>query len=340
MANPAFTILFLAPSSRTDAILASGLVRRLRDEIEDARFTVVAGPQTAPLFREIPGLEDLVVSERKSAAQSFALWRRLRGRRWGLALDAAGGRLVEYLGASRRASARPSPDAEPVHKVVQAARLLKLEDDPPAPFLFTSDETRARAAELLGARGPLLAMAPASPWVGAAWPIERFARVAVQLLGKGAALADGRLVIVGDPDDWRLAETLRRSVPRDRWVDLSHEPDPLVTYACLQRASLFIGGSEWLSHLAASSGAPTLGLYGPTDDAVEGVWGPLARVVRGPRSFEAIHGIDPRLNQSVCHMMDLSADAVVEAASGLLALSAPKAPPAPTSPARRKRRHA
>ena len=35
-------------------------------------------------------------------------------------------------------------------------------------------------------------------------------------------------------------------------------------------------------------------------------------IVRGPRSFEAIREADPKLRQSVCHMLDLSIDRVYE----------------------------
>ena len=43
MAESAFPILFLAPRGMTDAILASGLLKRLSDEVDNAAFTVVAG---------------------------------------------------------------------------------------------------------------------------------------------------------------------------------------------------------------------------------------------------------------------------------------------------------
>jgi ADP-heptose:LPS heptosyltransferase len=318
MADPPFPILFLAPDGRTEAIFASGLLNRLRDEIEGARFTVVAGSQEAALFREAPELDELIVAERRRGlGASFGLWRRLRARNWGLALDAGGGRMVDALKARRRARFRASA-VEPAHRVVEAARLLKLEEDPPAPHLDISEETRARAQELVAVDGPVLAMAPAAPWVGAAWPVERYARAAAQLLGDDGPLAGGRLLIVGTPEDARSAEALRRSAPSGRWIDLSHETDPLVVAACIERAQLFVGGAVWLTHLAAAAGAPTLGLYGPTDEAIEGVWGKHARTVRGPRGFEAIRAADPRLDQSICHMMDLSVDTVVEAALELL----------------------
>ena len=54
-----------------------------------------------------------------------------------------------------------------MHKVIEAARVLNLEDDPPPPFLFTSAEAEAAAAEIIGWGGPVLAIAPGANWVGA-----------------------------------------------------------------------------------------------------------------------------------------------------------------------------
>ena len=323
MAESAFHILFLAPRGMTDAILASGLLKRLSDEVDNAAFTVVAGDDTAALFRELPGLEALIPRGRPGFAGAFALWNRLRRRRWGLVLDPDGLRLSGLLPSRRKARPR-STGVEPGHRVLEAARLLKLEDEPPAPFLFTSPETQERAVQLVGDGGPLLAVAPAAPWIGQAWPVERFARAAVHLLSDSGPLPDGRLLIVGGPQDWKAAESLRRSVPRERWIDLTGESDPLVVYAALARARLYIGSAIAVTHMAAAAGAPTLGLYGPNDEAREGTWGEHSRVVRGPRSFAAIRTLDPKLDRPVCHMLDLKIESVLEAAERLLSDTAPK----------------
>lgn len=317
MAAKPFPILFIAPTRIGDAVLSSGLVRRLLDEIPEARFTIAAGPAAAPLFAEVPGLERLIVMEKeKNGGHWFRLWSQVRGRHWGLVLDRRGSGLARFLRARRRAVFRRVA-GEPVHKVIESARLLRLEDEPPAPYLFTRPETEAKATALLGRGGPILAMGPAANWVGKTWPVENFAMTAVQLLREDGPFADGRLLILGGPEDWRAAEAVRRVLPRDRWIDLSGQADLLTVYACLKRSRMFIGNDSGLMHMAAAAGAPTIGLFGPSDDALYGPWGEHNRVVRGPRTFAQIQAGDPGLNQPVCHMYDLRAEAVVEAARQL-----------------------
>jgi ADP-heptose:LPS heptosyltransferase len=316
MAAARFPILFFAPAAPADAIFASGLIAKLHDEAPNASFTVVASAQAAPLFRCTPRLERLMVLPGEGRLERFRLWRRLRGRRWGLVLDAAGTGLGRWLRARQRAGP-PAAGAAPEHEVVRAARLLKLEGEPPPPRIFADGQARARASALLGGAGPLLAVAPGAAWVGGAWPVERFARAASTLIS-APPLRGARLMIVGGPADAAVARALTKTLPKERCIDLTAEADPLVTYACLERAALFIGNAGWATHLAAAAGAPTLGLYGPQDEAVEGPWGPLARAVRGPRTVREIRQIDPGLSQPVCHMLDLPVDTVVDRARRLL----------------------
>ena len=136
----------------------------------DKEFTVVAGPAVAPLFRDLPGLEqEIPFAPEPSTWEWFGLWKLVRRRRWGLVLDLQGSRLARFLSARRRAVRRPSnPASEPVHKVIEAARVLKLEDEPAPPFLFVGPERQAQAEALLkptaDAAGPILALAPAADW--------------------------------------------------------------------------------------------------------------------------------------------------------------------------------
>ncbi len=313
-----FPILFIASSRIGDAVLASGLIKRLHDEIPGARFTIVAGPVSAPLFADVPNLERLIVMEKtKGGGHWFKLWSQVRGRNWGLIVDRRGSSIARFLRAKRRAAHRTHP-GEPVHKVIEAARLLKLADDPPPPFLFTSPETEAKADALLDhGKGPILAVAPAANWIGKTWPAERFALMAVQLMQKGQPFEKGRLLILGGPDDRRAAESLRRSLPRERWIDLTGQADLLTSYACLKRARLFVGNDSGLMHMAAAAGAPTLGLFGPSDDRLYGPWGEYTRVARGPRTFEQVKAKDPDLNQPVCHMLDLKVEQVLGEAKAL-----------------------
>jgi len=323
MTQRAFPILFITATRIGDAVLSSGLIRFLADQIPNARFTIVSGPLAAPLFAHVPGLDRVIVMEKgKGKGHWFKLWNQVRHKKWGLVVDLRGSGTALFLRREKRAIWKKSPDV--LHKVVDAARVLKLEGDPPAPHLYITPEVQALADQLLAPRlgepaGPILAVGPASNWVGKVWPIERFAQTTQQLLGPGGPLEGGRLMILGGPGDERMVEELRMASARGRYIDLTGKVDLLTAYAALKRADLFIGNDSGLMHIAAAAGVPTLGLFGPSDERRYGPWGQHTKAVRGPRSFEQFLAVDPDLSQAIRHMSDLPVTTVVKAAKALLA---------------------
>ena len=147
MSPRAFPILFITSTRIGDAVLSSGLIRKLAQEAPNARFTIVAGPLAAPLFEHVPGLDALIVMEkRKFGGHWWRLWNQVRRREWGLVVDLRGSMISTFLSRKRRAMHRRG--ANDTHKVIEAARLLQVQDDPPAPFLYLDEATRARAARL------------------------------------------------------------------------------------------------------------------------------------------------------------------------------------------------
>ncbi len=317
-----FPILFITATRIGDAVLSSGLIKRLADEIPNARFTIVAGPAAASLFAHVPGLDRVIVFEKsKTGGHWLELWRKVRERRWGLVVDLRGSGISRFLKTKRRAIHRKS--AEPVHKVLEAARTLRIEDDPAPPHIFTNPDVEAYADELTAGKGPILALAPAANWVGKTWPVERFSQVAMKLLRDYGPLTGGRLMVLGGPGDEKLARALK-DVAGKGMIDLAGKADLITSYACLKRARLFIGNDSGAMHLAAAAGCPTIGLFGPSDERLYAPWGEHARVVRGPRSVEQIRAVDPGVQQALCHLMDLPVEAVVTAARDLLKATEPK----------------
>jgi ADP-heptose:LPS heptosyltransferase len=83
----------------------------------------------------------------------------------------------------------------------------------------------------------------------------------------------------------------------------------------MERAIICIGNDNALTHIAAAMGAPTLTLFGPTDERVRAPFGPRTRTLRA-RSLEDI-AAQPELDAQGA-MEDVSIDAVEAAALELL----------------------
>jgi ADP-heptose:LPS heptosyltransferase len=317
---PSYPVLFISSTRLGDAVLSSGVLKRLYDGIRDARFTIAGGAGVRALFRDMPRCDDFIpIVKRRLGLHWPTLWRKVGGRRWGAVLDMRDSPLSPLLDAQTRAVLRPTRRGARPHAVIEAAGLLGLEADPPAPYLFTSAATEALADHYAGSKRPILAIAPGARWIGKTWPVGRFASLAHRLLRNGGPLAGGMLMVLGEAAEAPLAAPAAAAIPQDRVIDLVGRADPLTAFACLKRARLFIGADSGAMHLAAAAGAPTLGLFGPSDEGRYGPWGPVARVVRGPRRFEEIQAIDRKLRAPRSHMWDLDLDTVALAAEDLLA---------------------
>jgi ADP-heptose:LPS heptosyltransferase len=268
-------VLFIANNSLGDAVIASGIVRQLVESEPDALLTIVAGPGSAALFAETPRLEQLITLKKKPFKRHWLdMWLRVSAHRWAIIVDMRGSALAYTLVAKERRIYRPvrqSSDSPQVHKVLQLVSMTRDGAHAPSPFLYTSSAQEARADALVGG-GPILALAPAAKTSAKRWPVERFAEVAAELLDRRGPLVGGRVMLIGAAGEAPLFAPIRTAFAPGRVIEV-FGLDLLLVYACLKRASLFIGNDSGPMHLAAAAGAPTLGLFGPTDERVYHPWG-------------------------------------------------------------------
>ncbi len=310
-----FPILYIAEADAEDAVLSSGALAHLVEAIPQATFTIVGSAASAPLFADTPRLERLIVLDRDGRWDWIALWNQVRETHWGLVVDMRGSTLSGKLRRQKRAvKGKVLPD---VHLVEQAARVLQL-DEIPAPKLFVGrDAQEAADAFIPPGDGPILAIGPGVDWIGKRWPADRYAKVALSLLGADGPLAGGRLMIVGEEADRDAAHSIRFAVKRERVIELQGRLTRLQTVAALSRADFYIGGDSLWTQLAVAAGVPAVGVFGPSDETLRRPWTGVA--VRGPRSLQEFIDMDPRLNQHIQHMMDLPYERVLEASKKLLA---------------------
>lgn len=240
---------------------------------------------------------------------------------WSLVVDLRGSATGWVVPALRRRIIRS--DWTPQHRLVHLAKLFGLQASPPRPRLFASAESASRAAELIPASGPVLAVGPTANWGGKQWPAERFAAAALALVAPGSPMAGARIAVFGGKDERAaveafLAPLAAAPLAADHVIDLAGQVDLPTAYACLERCAFYLGNDSGLMHMAAATGIPTLGLFGPSSEILYGPVGPSCRALRGPRSFEDIcHApdFDHRSQRSL--MDDLEVAAVVTAATEL-----------------------
>src|ERR1700677_4328020 len=252
-------ILFVTANRLGDAVLSTGLLDHLIRTWPMARITVACGPVAAGVFQRMPGLERIVVITKQPFGRHWLpLWGMAVTRWWDLVVDIRGSALSWLIPTARRAVMRPGIG----HKSSQLAQVLRLEP-PPLPVVWYSAEDSARALRLMPPDRPVIVLAPTANWAPKVWPAERFVTLFQQLaVGR---MRDAVAAIVAGPGgpEAAMARPLFHALPDA--IDLVGRLSLPDIAAFLARSELFVGNDSGLMHLAAASGAPTLGLFGPTN---------------------------------------------------------------------------
>lgn len=310
-------ILFITSNRVGDAVLSTGMVDHWLRHYPGARITVACGPAAADLFAATPGVARVIPMAKKPLALHWLdLWRRTVSRHWNLVADLRGSALGRFLRADRRVALKSDGGRD--HRVVHIASQFGLRETPPAPRVHIGAGQRAAALELVPAGGPVLAVGPTANWGGKQWPADRFAALVATLTAPGGILPGARVAVFGAGGERAMAQPLLDAIPVARRIDLVGQTDLLTAYACFERCALYIGNDSGLMHLAAASGMPVLGLFGPSREELYGPWGANAASVRTDLSYDEIlarPGYDYRKGDT--HMGSLPVEKVVAAAEAL-----------------------
>lgn len=307
-------VLVITGSMIGDVVLSTGAISAILARHQGARVCVVCSPGTAILFRHAGADEVIALAKARRGGHWFDLRRRLRGRRWAAVYDFRDSVFSRLLCAPRRVPQRNKGAV--THKVVEASTILG-EGGARDPVLWLSPADDARVPAPVLAADPLVVLGPGASRMGKAWPIDRFADLAARLTAPGSPLEGGVIVVTGGPMDADAAQAVMSRLPQGRVVDMTGA-DLLVTAAAMARASLFVGNDSGMMHLAAAAGAPTLGLFGPTDERLYGPWGERTAVVRSPLETFTFGKTSQTVRKDASQMESLTVATVQDAALALL----------------------
>ena len=283
-----------------DVVFTTPAIAALRGHFPTASITYLVERAAEPVVRHNPHLTEVVVAERPRGLRRFIYdlrlaWR-LRRERFDLVIDFHGGPRSAWLtratGAAKRIGyelpgrtwaytiRRPWTRAlvPPRHSVENQWDLLApiLGNERPNPAR-TPVEMPEDSVALQSVRRRLLQagvdeqasivvihVSAGNPF--RRWPPEHFAQVAASLAREDSA---GRIIITSGPSEsgaadaiairaQELAGTAGTRIVRCGEFDLSE------LRALVGRAALFIGGDSGPMHIAATTNAPVVALFGPT----------------------------------------------------------------------------
>ncbi len=266
-------VLFITSTRIGDAVMTMGLLSHLAKRHPNASFTIACGPLSVPLFRAFPNLDQVIpVRKRPYDLHWVELWAKSISQRWDLIVDMRSSFISWFLFARERRVYRFWHCSKSLHKVEQHGLVLGLET-PPDPKIWTAEEDRKKAAKLVPAGTPVLALGPTTSWEGKQWPISRYVELVKRLTAPNGLFANARVAIFATAKEREIVQPILDIIHPENFVDIIGKGDLLTAAACLQRCNLVVSNDTGLMHLAAATGTPTLGLFGPSLKENYGPWG-------------------------------------------------------------------
>lgn len=300
-------ILFITSTRIGDAVLSTGVLDHLLRTHPGARVTIACGPAAEGVFARMPGRErTIVLAKRRWRLHWLDLYRQAAFRPWSLVVDLRGSAFAFTVPTLRRLVMRGG--RRPGHRLHHLGALLGL-SPPPLPVAWFAPPDAARAAGLLPGPGPYIALGPTANWDRKIWPAERFIAAFRALTAAGQPLAGARALVLGGPGPAERA-IAAPVVAALGGIDALGTLTLPEAAAALARCALFLGNDSGLMHLAAATGTPTLGLFGPTPADEYAPMGRRAAAVLA----DGPPGASP--------MADLPVEKVIAAAQRLLAVEA------------------
>ena len=322
-----------------DVLLATPVLRTLRDRFPHARLTMAVNEGTEDVLKWNPDLDEVLVVNRGGLVQQIRFLREVRRRQFDCVIDLTDGDRSAMLSRLSGAPVRigfneerrwrgllytsvAQTRSDVIHRMerdLEAVRILGIEPKASPLVLHTSHQDEEDATRLLGGAGmgadspnPLVMLHPGARYWFKAWPAERFATLADRLTDAYGC----RVLVGGDANDREMAHAIRaraRSAP----ALLAGHTTLLQFAAVLKRCALFVGNDNGPMHMAAALGTPVVGLFGPSDPSV---WGPRGRNVevlyKGLDCRRCFHPTCTRGDQNCMRL--ITVDEVFSAAGCLL----------------------
>lgn len=282
-------VLVIQTAKIGDFVCTTPLLRELRRGLPQARISLLLHPVNMPLARHNPHVDELL------PLPVHAL-RGLRGRLW--LVQAIMRRGIDtvicvspslsawlaplWAGVARRMAVLPDFGgttyrlAAPLLTIAEAHRrgrrvtethlallaAIGIDASDMMPEAFASPDSEAAAERILPRTGP-----PAvGLGVSAGNKLKELGGARLSALMRGLLGAtEARVVLIGGPDDRRLAAEVAAQFPRGRVIDAAGAMGLEQLPALLGRLAVYVGVDSGITYLADACGIPVVDLMGPAD---------------------------------------------------------------------------
>jgi len=258
----------------------------MREAYPEAHIAYLAEREAASLLEHNPHLDEIIpYDSKKNVLSQLLFYRRLRSRKFDLAIDffgnprtalltyATGARVRVGLDGRTRSSLythRIKDDGRPktaIQFYFQFLQALGVKLGSMRTEIFLTEDERREARIFLQWNGvdvarPIVALHAGASWPAKVWPSDRFAQLADQVIARLGA----QIVLTQGPKDHQIvSDVSRRCVGNVKVLDAL----PLRQLAAiLSHARVCVANDSGPMHIAVAVGTKAIGIFGPGEDNI------------------------------------------------------------------------
>ncbi len=279
-------ILFITLSNIGDCILTLPVLDSLRENLPQAKITVLAGPRPKEIFQGNPHINRLIIYNKHSGLkEKIKLFNTLKEERFDMVADLRNSFLGAFLPAQKKTSPFLVIPKDIKHmkdrhlyrisnlkfqipnKIQKASLYIKPEDEEYVKNILRENNITGQDKIIVisaGARSHIKR-----------WAQDKFVELIPSLIKEFGV----KVVLVGDKDD---APVNKYIVQHSRYpiVDLSAKTNIAQLASLLKKSKLVISNDSATLHLASYLNIPIVAIFGPTNEIKYGPWSGIYSIVK------------------------------------------------------------
>jgi lipopolysaccharide heptosyltransferase II len=285
-------ILFITLSNIGDVILTLPVLDSLRLNFPGAKITVMSGERPKEIFEDNPFISKaFTYNKRAPIKEKKALFNELKIERFDLIVDLRNTFYGAFLPAEYRTSPYLRIPKSVMHmrdkhlckilnsklKISKQPQTLNSKSQDQSLFISRQDEgyiEKILQENNIKGTDAIIIVAPGARAHPKRWAKEKFAFLCKELITQGY-----RMILVGDDADTQVAEYIKDKCD-GKALNLCGKTCLTELGALIKKTRLVVTNDSAVLHLASYLNAPTVAIFGPTNDESYGPWSDRCAVVK------------------------------------------------------------
>ena len=278
--------LIISSNRLGDSILSSGIITHYKKLYPGCHISFVCGLVPFELFKFVSNIDKLIpLKKKKYAFHWFFLWIKVFFNFWDCIVDLRGTIISVFLMSKKRVIYRSSK--KKIHKVKMISNYFGNEILHPDINIVEDKNFKSNHVNNINnlkRNKILIGISPSANWSGKQWPLNNYSELIIKLK-KNDQLKKAKFILFGSNNEKSDAKKIK-SYFSNEIIDLVGTLKFNEIFTILKKCNLFIGNDSGLMHLAAVTGIPTVGLFGPSDINQYHPWGNKTLAISTPETPE------------------------------------------------------